>query len=261
MKRLLLLLLGCVVPVCAIAGPKEYIARYSDIAVAEMHRTGVPASITLAQGLLESAAGESPLAVSANNHFGIKCHSDWTGGTFYQDDDVRNECFRVYDTPEDSYRAHSDFLRGRSRYAELFKIRQGNYKAWANGLKSAGYATDPKYASKLIKVIEEYELYRFDSMDSPARPDGENAVASGKMEERVEPSVSGETIAVDMTRRVMTVDGRRCVVLLPGEDIDDIARQYGLFGKEIRKFNALQPGAGLEAGSLVYISRKKGKSR
>lgn len=140
---------------------EEYIRIYSSLAVAEMERSGIPASITLAQGILESGNGNSRLARQANNHFGIKCTSDWKGGKTYKDDDRRNECFRVYPSARDSYRDHSEFLK-RQRYAFLFDLKPTDYKAWAHGLKRAGYATNPKYPQLLISLIERYELYYFD---------------------------------------------------------------------------------------------------
>ena len=142
---------------------EQYIARYSAMAVSEMYRTGVPASITLAQGLLESRYGLSPLASEGNNHFGIKCH-DWKGKTMKQDDDKRNECFRVYANAEESFQDHSDFLRYRDRYKFLFDYKVTDYKAWAYGLRKAGYATDPSYPAKLIKLIEDYDLSAYDKM-------------------------------------------------------------------------------------------------
>lgn len=140
-----------------------YITKYASVAVSEMYRSGVPASITLAQGILESRSGLSVLAEEGNNHFGIKCH-DWEGRKMYQDDDTEGECFRVYDTPEESFRDHSDFLRYRDRYKSLFDNDITDYKAWAYGLKAAGYATDPAYPQKLIKLIEDYRLYDYDMM-------------------------------------------------------------------------------------------------
>jgi hypothetical protein len=143
-----------------------YIERYSTLAVEEMYRSGVPASITLAQGLLESRYGLSELAVEGNNHFGIKCHNNWNGGKMYHDDDRRGECFRKYDSPEESFRDHSDFLRYRDRYKFLFDLDPTDYKGWAHGLKKAGYATDSAYPQKLIRLIEEYDLHRFDMKPS-----------------------------------------------------------------------------------------------
>lgn len=140
-----------------------YIKKYASVAVSEMYRSGIPASITLAQGLLESGYGLSPLAKEGNNHFGIKCH-DWTGKKMYYDDDKRGECFRVYKTADASFKDHSDFLRYRDRYKSLFDNEITDYKSWAYGLKKAGYATDPAYPSKLIKLIETYNLSQYDTM-------------------------------------------------------------------------------------------------
>ncbi len=144
--------------------PQErYVDKYAETAVREMYRSGVPASITLAQGLLESRYGLSVLAAEGNNHFGIKCH-DWKGRSMRHDDDAKGECFRVYDSADESFRDHSDFLRYRDRYKFLFDYKTTDYKAWAHGLKKAGYATDPAYPSKLIKLIEDYDLARYDRM-------------------------------------------------------------------------------------------------
>lgn len=141
---------------------QKYIDKYADLAVKEMRRTGIPASITLAQGLLESGCGQSELAVRGNNHFGIKCHSGWKGPKMRMDDDEKNECFRKYRTVEQSYHDHSDFLVYRDRYRFLFDLDKKDYEGWAYGLKKAGYATDPAYPKKLISIIEEYELYKYD---------------------------------------------------------------------------------------------------
>jgi len=139
-----------------------YVARYAPMAQQEMKSYGIPASITLAQGILESGMGFGRLAVEGNNHFGIKCHTEWNGKRIYHDDDEKGECFRVYTNAEDSFTDHSLFLRDRSRYAFLFDLKNTNYKAWAKGLKKAGYATDPKYPDKLISLIERFDLTRFD---------------------------------------------------------------------------------------------------
>lgn len=139
-----------------------YIELYYPIAQKEMKYFGIPASITLAQGILESGMGYGRLATDANNHFGIKCHRDWNGKRIYHDDDEEGECFRVYKDPENSFRDHSLFLRDRSRYAFLFDIKTNHYRAWAKGLKKAGYATDPKYPDKLISLVERFDLTRFD---------------------------------------------------------------------------------------------------
>ncbi len=156
----------------------DYMNKYSTLAVSEMRRTGIPASITLAQGMLESNYGRSTLATKGNNHFGIKCHNDWRGEKIYYDDNRRGECFRSYSTAEDSYRDHSDFLTTGSRYKDLFRLSSTDYKGWAHGLRKAGYATDPKYATLLINKIDDYGLHVFDTGggktatgQTPATPD------------------------------------------------------------------------------------------
>lgn len=148
-----------------ILNTEDYVNYYSNIAMDEMIQYGIPASITLAQGILESGAGKGRLAVEANNHFGIKCH-DWNGKKIYHDDDEKQECFRKYDNPEYSYRDHSLFLKNRGRYSFLFDFDKDNYKQWAKGLKKAGYATDPKYPDKLIRLIERFDLAQYDKKDA-----------------------------------------------------------------------------------------------
>jgi len=142
---------------------KQYVLDYKDVAKQNMKNHGIPASITLAQGILESGAGKGTLCVTANNHFGIKCHNDWTGDKIYHDDDSEQECFRKYAQPSESFNDHSLFLTTRGRYAALFKLEKDDYEAWAKGLRSAGYATDPKYPEKLIGLIERYELAKYDA--------------------------------------------------------------------------------------------------
>ena len=144
------------------ATSEDYIRKYHKIAIDEMHAYGIPASITLAQGILESGNGNSDLAYKSNNHFGIKCHKGWKGKSISHDDDAKDECFRSYKNPLRSYKDHSLFLVERDRYSSLFKLNRKDYKSWAIGLKAAGYATDPKYAEKLISLIERFKLNRFD---------------------------------------------------------------------------------------------------
>ncbi len=164
-----------------------YIKKYASVAVNEMYRSGIPASITLAQGLLESGYGLSPLAKEGNNHFGIKCH-DWTGKKMYYDDDKRGECFRVYKTADASFKDHSDFLRYRDRYKSLFDNDITDYKSWAYGLKKAGYATDPSYPSKLIKLIETYNLSQYDTM----KPEDFNKVSKAEDSQKSVAADSGK---------------------------------------------------------------------
>jgi flagellum-specific peptidoglycan hydrolase FlgJ len=141
----------------------SYISKFKEIAMGNMKNYGIPASIILAQGILESGAGRGDLAITANNHFGIKCHVGWTGESVKHDDDADQECFRKYDNPSESFKDHALFLTGRSRYSKLFEFSKGDYKAWAKGLRAAGYATDPKYPDKLISYIERYNLYQYDN--------------------------------------------------------------------------------------------------
>ncbi|TRX03977.1 glucosaminidase domain-containing protein [Flavobacterium gawalongense] len=139
-----------------------YVSQFKDIAMGNMRNYGIPASIILAQGILESGAGRGDLAINANNHFGIKCHEGWTGESVKHDDDAAQECFRKYNNPSESFKDHALFLTGRSRYSKLFGFSKGDYKAWAKGLRVAGYATDPRYPDKLISYIERYQLHQYD---------------------------------------------------------------------------------------------------
>lgn len=221
--------------------------------MSEMRRTGIPASITLAQGLLESGAGTGRLAVEANNHFGIKCHK-WTGKTIRHDDDALQECFRAYDKAEDSYHDHSDFLRYSDRYKFLFDIPVTDYKAWAHGLKKAGYATDPKYADKLIGMIERYNLNAYDNgpvfVESPL-----------KMEEpRTAKASYSEDYQFSLFRQVYTVNGVRFVYSQTAETYESIAKSYELLTSEILSFNDLDASETLLPGTIVYLQKKKNKT-
>src|SRR5690606_39129704 len=171
---------------------EEYIRIYSSLAVEEMERSGVPASITLAQGILESGNGNSRLAREGNNHFGIKCGSGWNGRKTYKDDDHRNECFRAYPSVKASFRDHSEFLK-RPRYAFLFDLKPTDYKGWAHGLKKAGYATNPRYPQLLINLIERYELYYF---DRPRRGRDQELFAETPSQTSTTTASSGQRTAV-----------------------------------------------------------------
>ena len=181
----------------------EYLNKYSPLAVSEMQRTGIPASITLAQGMLESGYGRSTLATKGNNHFGIKCHSSWTGAKIYHDDNRKGECFRAYRSAEDSYRDHSEFLVNGSRYSDLFKLSSTDYKGWAHGLKKAGYATDPNYAHLLIRKIEEYGLQDFDTGKRVAGVPSEQVAAVPKTVS--DPKAAGTVPATDLATTPATV--------------------------------------------------------
>lgn len=228
----------------------QYIEHFKSVAVSEMHRSGVPASITLAQGILESRSGRSPLATEGNNHFGIKCHG-WTGRTMNVDDDALGECFRVYDSPEESFADHSDFLRGRDRYSSLFLLDPTDYKGWATGLKKAGYATSPTYAPQLIKIIEDYSLYRFDSAEGlPEAPSIiEEPVVAG-------PEITGR-LTISLKREMYSRNGVPFVYAEEGETYSSIAACYDLFMREILGFNDLKKDEPLLPGTIVYLQAKK----
>lgn len=239
--------------------PQEiYIEQFSSLAVEEMYRSGIPASITLAQGLLESRYGLSELAVKGNNHFGIKCHNNWKGKTIYYDDDRRGECFRAYASPEQSYKDHSDFLRYRDRYRFLFDFEVTDYKSWAHGLKKAGYATDPAYPTKLIRLIEDYKLHEFDVMSRSDRKPRRLPQSPAEIEQTE--SLTQEERAdfhFSISRTVYSRNGVPFVTASEGETYSSIAASNNLFLREIFRYNDADPGQTLEPGSPVYLKPKK----
>ena len=236
---------------------QRYVEKYAPMAVREMLRSGVPASITLAQGMLESGNGESKLAVKGKNHFGIKCHKGWTGKSMKVDDDARGECFRVYDSVEESYRDHSDFLRYRDRYKFLFDLDRTDYKGWAYGLKKAGYATDPSYAAKLIRYIEDNNLSRFDVLKEVEAE--EMPLPPHRIEAPVL-TMSDEEFHFPLTRELYSINGVPFVYSLEGETYKSIAKHYHLFHREILRFNDLKRDAPLAPGTVVYLAHKKNHS-
>ena len=264
MKRFALCLLTLLLVAADRSPQQKYIDQYSQLAISEMERTGVPASITLAQGLVESRAGLSPLASKGNNHFGIKCHNDWKGRKMYADDDKAGECFRVYPTADKSFMDHSDFLRYRDRYKFLFELDKTDYKGWARGLKKAGYATDPAYANKLIKVIEEYELYRFDVKaevipEAPLKIEAPKKYVPPKEEHWEKPEYSEEH-SFSLSRNVMTRNGVPFITAMKGETYSAIASAQGLFLKELLRYNDLKKEVRLEEGDVVFLQAKKNKA-
>ena len=233
--------------------PQErYVKKYADMAVKEMVRSGVPASITLAQGMLESGSGMSKLATQGNNHFGIKCHKGWEGKSMRVDDDAPNECFRVYSSVADSYKDHSDFLRYRDRYKFLFDLERTDYKGWAYGLKKAGYATDPGYPAKLIKYIEEYKLYKYDVL---SKVEEKEVPLSPLVIEA--PKMAREEFHFPLTRELFSKNGVPFVYSLEGETYRSIAKYYHLFLQEILRFNDLRKDEELLPGTVVYLSFKE----
>ena len=248
---------------------EKYISQYAELAVKEMYRSGVPASITLAQGLLESGNGKSVLAVKGNNHFGIKCHKGWTGKSMRHDDDRKNECFRVYDSPEESFRDHSDFLRYRDRYSFLFDFRITDYKSWAHGLKKAGYATDPSYPQKLIRIIEEYDLHKYDRKSSRKHSEesSDEVIQQElpKSPSQIEQDVPleenmREQFSFSLSRPVYTRNRVPFVYAEEGDTYEILASLYGLFPREILKFNDVRNPDDLKPGDVVYLRTKKNKS-
>lgn len=241
--------------------PQEaYIEKYAQLAVKEMYRSGVPASITLAQGMLESGNGRSHLAVEANNHFGIKCHNGWTGGRVYHDDDAKGECFRKYAGVEESYRDHSDFLRYRDRYKFLFDLKPTDYKGWAYGLKKAGYATDPGYANKLISLIERYHLDMYDKPDPKQMSEEEQArpLSPNVIEQAARVQEEGKKyFQFSLSRQLFSMNGTPFIYSIEGETYESIADSYNLFLKELLRFNDLKETRPLLPGSVVYLQPKK----
>ena len=237
---------------------REFVRRYKHIAISEMERTGIPASTTLAQGILESGCGESELAVNANNHFGIKCHN-WTGATYTMDDDTKNECFRKYETPEQSWIDHSEFLMSRPRYAGLFKLKTTDYRAWAKGLKAAGYATNPKYADLLIKIIEEEGLHKYDRLIKHPKGGPANiadlSISVDEFAESVQLQ-SQITAPANYRNREEMRNGIICIEALPGDTYQRIADYYGIKLKKLLQFND-KSDTNLSPGQIVYLKRKK----
>ncbi|HDP75108.1 MAG TPA: LysM peptidoglycan-binding domain-containing protein [Bacteroidales bacterium] len=229
---------------------EEYISIYSHIAVNNMKQYGVPASITLAQAILESDNGNSTLAVKANNHFGIKCHKDWTGATIYHDDDRKGECFRKYKNPEQSFTDHSLFLRGRKRYAFLFELNPTDYKAWARGLKKAGYATNPRYAEMLIRIIEDNELYRYDQgVDVSIKPPKSTVTDWDNYE-----------INLYKKRPVFIRNRIKYVAVREGDSFESLSKELELMPWQLCKYNDLTRDSVLRSGQELYIQPKRWKA-
>lgn len=252
----------------------EYIATYKDIAIAEMKTYKIPASITLAQGILESENGNSVLARNSNNHFGIKCKAEWTGEKYYHDDDAAQECFRKYPSVADSYHDHSIFLTTRKHYAFLFSLDITDYKAWARGLKQAGYATNPAYAELLINIIETNNLSAYDKdPQNPPVLSGKDTIASVKKESLpLHQPVKQDTVPVarhddqEDFQDVILTDGKRhtsvnngvhFVTARDGDTYEKIAEDMGLTAKDLYHFNDVEKDYRPKAGERVYIEIKK----
>ncbi|MBR4561128.1 MAG: glucosaminidase domain-containing protein [Bacteroidales bacterium] len=271
MKKLFLLL-SLLFPLVLTAQritPEEYIQTYKDIAMREMRDHKIPASITLAQGLLESGAGNSALAREAKNHFGIKCHKGWEGDTYIMDDDEKNECFRKYDNAEESFVDHSLFLTTRSRYAALFDLDITDYEGWARGLKAAGYATNPKYAQLLIDRIKLYDLAKYDEIALGERSDDNQLPDIEPEDELLELAYSPDNRSafelVDMTadkRFIYENNGVRFVFAKEGETPERLAKEFGVKYQRFCEYNLLRHPDEMvfHSGDVVYLEKLSNKN-
>lgn len=226
----------------------SYISKFKTIAITEMNKYGIPASITLSQALLESGTGNSDLAKYANNHFGIKCTSDWKGKGYYKDDDQKDDCFRVYNNPEESFKDHSEFLK-RKRYAALFELDKDDYEGWAKGLKAAGYATNPKYPALLINIIEKYNLQQYD------RKEGE--VEKIKREDRVLSDINNnipKEKAKDKTTDAPPIIAGNKYVVQQGDTLYNISKRFGLTVDELKGLNNMAV-ADIRVGQELIVKK------
>ena len=221
---------------------QDYFDTYKDVAIEQMLKYHIPASITLAQGVLESGAGRSELAKKANNHFGIKCHG-WTGRKSYHDDDELGECFRAYDNAYESYQDHSIFLTGSQRYSSLFRLKMKDYKGWAKGLKACGYATSPTYATRLIEIIELYKLYRYDNERHYDKYQLEQAHRKG-----------------GIRRQVSEFNNNYYVLARKGDTFRSIAEDVDVSYRKLAKFNERDKNDALEDGEIVWLQKKRRKA-
>ncbi len=247
---------------------RQYIEEFREDAIREMHKDGIPASITLAQGIQESNSGNSPLAIYANNHFGIKCANNWNGQTYTQDDDTKDECFRKYETVFDSYADHSDFLKSRARYAILFQLPITDYVGWANGLKSCGYATDPLYARRLIKIIEDNQLYYLDTI-KPIPPELVASVENYFSQpdhyghKKIYAPADEKYILPNEKREIEYINSRKCIYTRMGETIDEISTEYGIDPRLLYRYNDFQSDkkARFKPGMIIFLQPKRNRAR
>ena len=254
MKRICLFLFACLFFISHLSAQmrwnsvyQEYINQYKDLAIEEMLRYNIPASITLAQGIFESGAGRSELSVKGNNHFGIKCHG-WTGRSVYHDDDTRNECFRAYDNVLQSYEDHSKFLRYNVRYNSLFTLQRTDYRGWAQGLKACGYATNPRYADKLIELIELYKLYELDKATSYDK----FMAKRGGYDKPVSQGMSLHPIKI--------YNKNYYIIARAGDTFKGIGEEIDISYRKIAKYNERDKHDVLHAGEIIYLKKKQKKA-
>jgi len=243
--------------------PDQYIALYKDLAIREMKRMGVPAAITLAQGILETESGNSELVKKSNNHFGIKCKTNWTGGSVSHDDDATGECFRLYKTAEDSYRDHSNFLRGNTRYGNLFKLDVKDYKGWAYGLKKAGYATNPSYPQILIRHIEKYNLQQYTLSAAEEVPkfdtdkyQDDQEVKTGEEKVMVEEKKPDEASLLDVSDKVLIINGSKAVYAGKGTSLLVVATKNNIPLMKMLSFNELAEDGMLVKNQYLFLEKK-----
>ncbi len=253
-KRICLFLFACLFFISHLSAQmrwnsvyQEYIDQYKDLAIEEMLRYNIPASITLAQGIFESGAGRSELSVKGNNHFGIKCHG-WTGRSVYHDDDARNECFRAYDNVLQSYEDHSKFLRYNVRYNSLFTLQRTDYRGWAQGLKACGYATNPRYADKLIELIELYKLYELDKATSYDK----FMAKRGGYDKPVSQGMSLHPIKI--------YNKNYYIIARAGDTFKGIGEEIDISYRKIAKYNERDKHDVLHAGEIIYLKKKQKKA-
>jgi hypothetical protein len=236
--------------------PDDYIKKYKSVAIKHMKEYGIPASITLAQGILESGFGNSKLAREANNHFGIKCHNGWTGDTYYKDDDKKNECFRKYQSAEASFRDHALFLTSYNRYSFLFDLKTTDYKGWARGLKKAGYATNSEYPKKLISLIERYALYEYDKQE----PNEKRGLFFKNRTGLQDPDDNKVFSVIVSGRAVRTNNNVKYIILKEGEALTDIADGFDIRPWLLRSYNDLDKNTIPGKGDTLYIQPKRRKA-
>ncbi len=234
---------------------EEYIRKYQLLAISEMNRSGIPASIKMAQACLESGNGNSELSRRSNNHFGIKCKSDWNGGKTYHDDDEANECFRKYHSVEDSYVDHTNFLMRSPRYAFLFQLAPTDYVGWANGLRKAGYATNPQYAKMLIDIIELNQLWRLDhKMTATEMAQFEQKRLGNSISKKLMINPYG-------TRNVTIHNGLKSAIARQGDTWEVLGQEFGKKPWDLMRYNDYPQGYQPKANEIVYLQRKRGQAR
>ncbi len=240
---------------------ENYIQNFKDDAIKEMMMYTIPASITLAQGMLESSFGTSDLAKLANNHFGIKCHKEWEGPVFIKDDDQKDECFRKYETVLDSYTDHSLFLKSRPRYSSLFELNHTDYKGWAKGLKNAGYATDPRYEKQLLELIESYKLYKYDIIDRSQTISKNNTIKQTEKKQNTVPSKKSSEKETISPREIFQDGVVKYIIIKQNDTFEKIAKDTDKDLWQLYKYNDLSSNDKLVSGQKLYLQPKRNKAK